>query len=58
MTVDLVALMKDTNIQLKKVIKKDLYVDDLVDDLVELMDEMNEIKEALGRNFTTLEIVI
>ena len=56
--VDSVAAMKDANIQLKKAIKKDLYVDAvdyLADDLVELMEEMNK---ALGRNFMTPEIVI
>merc|ERR1719512_497029 len=55
-TVDSVAAMKAANVELKKAIKKDLdvnEVDDLADDMAELMDEMNEINEALGQNFST-----
>ena len=55
------AAIKDANMQLKKVIKKHLHVDavdDLADGMAELMEEINKINEALGSNFTTLEIVI
>lgn len=57
-TVESVAAMKAANIELKKALKKDLdldAVDDLADDMEELMYEMNEINEAMGRNFSTPE---
>ena len=57
-TVDSVAAMKDANMQLKKVKKKDMYVDAvdyMADDLVELTEDMNKV---LGRNFMTPEIDI
>merc|ERR1719469_1666142 len=48
--------MKSANQQLKQVMKKELdvdAVDDITDDMADLMEEMNEINEALGRNFST-----
>ena len=48
--------MKAANKELKRTIKKDLDIDDidgLADDMAELMDDFNEINEALGRNFAT-----
>lgn len=59
-TVESVAAMKAANVELKKALKKDLdldAVDDLADDMEELMYEMNEINEAMGRNFATPEDV-
>lgn len=55
-SVSTVAAMKAANQELKSVIKKDLKiddVDDLADDMAELMDEFNEINEALAQNFAT-----
>jgi len=57
-TVDSVAAMKAANTELKKAMKKNFdvdAVDDLADDMAELMDDMNEMNEALGRNFATPE---
>jgi charged multivesicular body protein 5 len=57
-TVQTVAAMKAANKELKAVIRKDLdinAVDDLADDMAELMDDFNEINEALGQNFSTPE---
>jgi len=57
-TVDSVAAMKVANTQLKQAIQKDLdidAVDDIADDMEELMLEMNDINDALGRNFATPE---
>jgi charged multivesicular body protein 5 len=57
-TVTTVAALKASNAELKRTIKKDLDindVDDLADDMAEMMDEFNEINEALGRNFATPE---
>mmetsp|Transcript_21970 Transcript_21970/g.61100 ORF Transcript_21970/g.61100 Transcript_21970/m.61100 type:complete len:217 (-) Transcript_21970:3840-4490(-) len=51
-----VAAMKGANQQLKQTMKHDLNIDDvedLADDMAEMMDEFNEINEALGRNFAT-----
>ena len=59
-TVESVAAMKAANLELKAALKKDLHideVDDLADDMEDLMYEMNEINEALGRNFATPEDV-
>jgi charged multivesicular body protein 5 len=59
-TIESVSAMKAANVELKKVIKKDLNVDDiddLADDMADMMDEMNEINEAMGRNFATPEDV-
>lgn len=55
-SVSTVAAMKAANKELKKTIRKDLDiddVDDLADDMAELMEDFNEINEALGRNFAT-----
>jgi charged multivesicular body protein 5 len=55
-TVTTVAALKASNVELKKAIRQDLNidsVDDLADDMAELMDDFNEINEALGRNFAT-----
>lgn len=55
-TVDSVAAMKAANVELKAALKNDLNiddVDDLADDMEELMYEMNEINESLGKNFAT-----
>jgi charged multivesicular body protein 5 len=57
-TVQTVAAMKAANRELKAVIRKDLdinAVDDLADEMAELMDDFNEINEALGQNFSTPE---
>ena len=51
-----VAAMKAANKELKRTIQKDLDIDDidgLADDMAELMDDFNDINEALGRNFAT-----
>ena len=48
--------MKGANQELKRTLKKDLTIDDvedLADDMAEMMDDFNEINEALGRNFAT-----
>ena len=51
------ALKASSNVELKKTIRQDLLdidsVDELADDIAELMDDFNEINEALGRNFAT-----
>ena len=55
-SVSTVAAMKAANTQLKHTLRKDLdidAVDDIADDIAELMDDFNEINEALGRNFAT-----
>merc|ERR1712224_94708 len=54
--VQTVAAMKGANQELKKTMKHDLNIDDvedLADDMAELMDEFNDINEALGQNFAT-----
>merc|ERR1712224_1155217 len=51
-----IAAMKGANQELKKTMKHDLNIDDvedLADDMAELMDEFNDINEALGQNFAT-----
>lgn len=56
--VQTVAAMKSAHTQLKKTLKNDLDIDDvedLADDMAELMEDFNEINEALGRNFATPE---
>jgi charged multivesicular body protein 5 len=54
--VQTVAAMKNANMQLKATLKNDLDIDaveDLADDMAEMMEDFNEINEALGRNFAT-----
>jgi charged multivesicular body protein 5 len=54
--VSTIAAMKAANKELKRTLKKDLdidEVDDLADDMAELMDDFDQINEALGRNFST-----
>mmetsp|Transcript_27655 Transcript_27655/g.49117 ORF Transcript_27655/g.49117 Transcript_27655/m.49117 type:complete len:190 (+) Transcript_27655:187-756(+) len=56
--VQTVAAMKSANAQLKSTLKNDLDIDaveDLADDMAEMMEDFNEINEALGRNFATPE---
>jgi len=55
-TMESVAAMKAASTELKRALKHDLKiddVDDLADDMEELMYEMNEINDAMGRNFST-----
>lgn len=55
-SVSTVAAMKAANTELKATIKNDLKiddVDDLVGDMADLMDEFQEINEALAQNFST-----
>lgn len=55
-SVTTVAAMKAANKELKHTIKNELNIDDvdgLADDMAELMDDFNEINEALGQNFAT-----
>lgn len=57
-TVSTVAAMKAANTELKGVMKNDLKIDDvdeLADDMAEMMDEFQEINEALAQNFSTPE---
>ena len=54
--VQTVAAMKSAGAQLKQTLKNDLDIDaveDLADDMAEMMEDFNEINEALGRNFAT-----
>jgi charged multivesicular body protein 5 len=54
--VQTVAAMKSAGAQLKATLKNDLDIDaveDLADEMAEMMDDFNEINEALGRNFAT-----
>lgn len=54
--VQTIAAMKGANQELKRTMKKDLNIDDvedLADDMAEMMDEFNEINEALASNFAT-----
>lgn len=54
--VSTIAAMKAANTELKAVIRKDLNindVDDLADDMADMMDEFQEINEALAQNFST-----
>jgi charged multivesicular body protein 5 len=55
-TVSTIAAMKAANTELKGVMKNDLKIDDvdeLADDMAEMMDEFQEINEALAQNFAT-----
>mmetsp|Transcript_6754 Transcript_6754/g.14105 ORF Transcript_6754/g.14105 Transcript_6754/m.14105 type:complete len:159 (+) Transcript_6754:295-771(+) len=55
-SVGTVAAMKAANTELKKTIKKDLNIDDvedLADDMAELMEDFNEINEAMAQKFST-----
>jgi charged multivesicular body protein 5 len=55
-SIDTVAAMKNANKEMKRTLRKDLDIDDiddLADDMAELMDDFNEINEALGRNYAT-----
>lgn len=59
-TVESVAAMKAANVELKNAIRNDLDIDDVDDlavDMEELMLEMNDINDALGRTFATPEDV-
>jgi len=50
--------LKQANVELKKTIKQDLNIDeieDMTDDMADLMEDFNEINDALGRNFATPE---
>lgn len=54
--VQTIAAMKGANQQLKQTLKQDLNVDDVYDlaeDMAELMDDFNEINEALASNYAT-----
>merc|ERR1719413_265822 len=56
--VQTIAAMKGANQELKKTLKKDLNIDDvedLADDMAEMMEDFNEINEALAQNFSTPE---
>jgi len=58
-TVETVAAMKAANKQLKSVIRQDLdidAVDDLADEMAELMDDFNQVNEALGQNYAVPDI--
>lgn len=58
--VQTIAAMKGANAELKKTMKHDLNIDDvedLADDMAEMMDDFNEINEALGRNFATPDYI-
>lgn len=55
-TVSTVAAMKAANAELKRTMKHELKiedVDELAEDMAEMMDEFNEINEALATNFST-----
>jgi len=57
--VQTVAAMKQANKDLKYTLKKELDiddVDDLAEDMAELMEDFDEINEALGRNYTTPDL--
>jgi len=46
--------------ELKKTMKNDLNIDeveDITEDMAELMDDFNEINDALGRNFATPDYI-
>jgi len=58
-SVQTVAAMKQANKDLKHTLRKDLDiddVDDLAEDMAELMEDFDEINEALGRNYTTPDL--
>lgn len=55
-TVSTVAAMKAASVEMKHTMKHDLNisdVDELADDMAEMMDEFNEINEALASNWST-----
>lgn len=55
-SVETVTAMRTANAELKKQVKTKLNVDDvedLADDMADMMEEFDEINEALGRNFAT-----
>lgn len=55
-SVQTVAAMKAASTELRKTVRKDLDIDaieDVTDDMAELMEEFNEINEALATNFST-----
>jgi charged multivesicular body protein 5 len=55
-SIETVAAMKYANSELKSTMKQHLNiddVDDIAEDMAELMEDFNEINEALGRNFAT-----
>jgi charged multivesicular body protein 5 len=55
-SISTVAAMKAANNELKRTLKHDLKIDDvedLADDMAEMMEDFNEVNEALGRNFAT-----
>lgn len=54
--VQTIAAMKGANQELKRTMKNDLNIDDvedLADDMAEMMEDFNEINEALAMNFST-----
>ena len=58
-SVQTVAAMKQANQQLKYTLRKELdidNVDDLAEDMAELMEDFDEINEALGRNYATPDL--
>ena len=58
-SVQTVAAMKQANQQLKHTLRKELdidNVDDLAEDMAELMEDFDEINEALGRNYATPDL--
>lgn len=58
-TVQTVAAMKQANTQMKKTLKKDLNIDaveDIADDMAEMLEDFNEINEALGNNYATPDL--
>ena len=57
-SIQTVAAMKAANKEFKQVMKHNLDVDEvdgLAEDMAELMEDFNEVNEALGRNFSTPE---
>ena len=55
-TVETVSAMKAASVELKKTVQKDLNIDaieDMTDDMADLMDEFNEINEAMAANYST-----
>jgi len=58
--IETVAAMKAANTELKRTMKKDLNIDeveDIAEDMAELMDDFNEINDALGRSFATPDYI-
>ena len=57
--VQTVAAMKSANNELKRTMKHDLRIDDvedLADEMAEMMEDFNEINEALASNYATPEV--